>query len=133
MPTPEADHRRKRCCSKGLRLLALVSPFPGAQPRSGLRRGVNPPDTPADKRIAVAADDPRLYDSFREGEFSYRVPLPNGRYRVVLKFAEPSAGAAGERVFDVDVGGATVLISDATITRPRDWARGCRHKRRRTR
>ena len=59
----------------------------------------------------MAADDPRLYDSFREGEFSYRVPLPNGRYRVVLKFAEPSAGAAGERVFDVDVGGATVLKS----------------------
>jgi beta-galactosidase len=49
----------------------------------------------------VLADDERLYDSFREGEFSYRVPLPNGRYRVLLRFAEPAAARVGERVFDV--------------------------------
>jgi beta-galactosidase len=49
-----------------------------------------------------------LYDSFREGEFSYRVPVPNGRYRIILKFEEPVA-AAGERLFDVAVNGKVVL------------------------
>jgi len=67
----------------------------------GTAHGVNPPDTAPSERITVLADDERLYDSFREGEFSYRVPLPNGRYRVQLKFAEPAATAPGERVFDV--------------------------------
>jgi beta-galactosidase len=74
----------------------------------GEGKGVNRPDTPDDKRIEVAAPDPRLYDSFREGAFSYRVPVPNGRYRLILKFAEPAA-AAGERVFDVLVNGKPVL------------------------
>lgn len=57
----------------------------------------------------MLADDARLYDSFREGEFSYRVPLPNGRYRVRLKFVEPTAAAPGERVFDVTANGVTQL------------------------
>jgi beta-galactosidase len=74
----------------------------------GEGKGVNRPDTPDDKRIEVAASDPRLYDSFREGEFSYRVPVPNGRYKITLQFEEPAA-AAGERVFDVLVNGKAVL------------------------
>jgi beta-galactosidase len=67
----------------------------------GTGRGVNPPDTAPRDRITVLADDERLYDSFREGEFSYQVPLPNGRYQVLLKFEEPAVSAPGERVFDV--------------------------------
>jgi beta-galactosidase len=74
----------------------------------GEGKGVNPPDTAEGKRIEVAASDPRLYDSFREGEFSYRVPVPDGRYKVTLKFEEPAA-TAGERVFDVLVNGKVVL------------------------
>ena len=75
----------------------------------GTAHGVNPPDTAPSDRITVLADDQRLYDSFREGEFSYRVPLPNGRYRVQLKFAEPTATGPGERVFDVTANGVTQL------------------------
>jgi beta-galactosidase len=74
----------------------------------GEGKGVNRPDTPDDKRVEVAASDPHLYDSFREGEFSYRVPVPNGRYKITLKFEEPAA-AAGERVFDIFVNGKAVL------------------------
>jgi beta-galactosidase len=70
--------------------------------------GINAPDSPA-ARIAVAADDAGIYDSFREGEFSYRVPVSSGRYRVTLKFQEPAAGAAGVREFDVQVNGRIVL------------------------
>ena len=75
----------------------------------GTAHGVNPPDTAASDRITVLADDERLYDSFREGEFSYRVPVPNGHYRVQLKFEEPTAIAPGERVFDVAANDVIVL------------------------
>jgi beta-galactosidase len=75
----------------------------------GIAHGINPPDTPVPARVSVLADDGRLYDSFREGEFSYRVPLPNGRYRVQLKFAEPTVTAPGDRVFDVTANGVTQL------------------------
>jgi beta-galactosidase len=71
--------------------------------------GVNPPDTPVKDRMNVSATDPALYDSFREGRFTYSIPVPNGRYRVVMKFEEPSANTAGERIFDVVVNGAVAL------------------------
>jgi beta-galactosidase len=82
----------------------------------GEGKGIDPPDTPAQKRSEVAAAEPRLYDSYREGEFSYRVPVaeestqgPGRGYRIVARFAEPEATTIGERVFDVDVNGKTVL------------------------
>jgi beta-galactosidase len=75
----------------------------------GTGHGVNPPDTAPSERIPVLAGDERLYDSFREGEFSYRLPLPNGRYRVTLKFEEPAATRPGERVFDVTANGIVQL------------------------
>jgi beta-galactosidase len=48
----------------------------------GVGKGVDPPDTAAEKRVVVAAADPRLYDSYREGEFSYRVPVPDAQVPV---------------------------------------------------
>jgi beta-galactosidase len=75
----------------------------------GVPGGINAPDSPASSRIAVAADDAGIYDNFREGEFSYRVPVPSGRYRVILKFQEPVADAAGAREFEVRVNGKTLL------------------------
>jgi beta-galactosidase len=67
----------------------------------GEGRGIDPPD----------GDDARLYDSVREGDFSYRIPVPNGRYRITARFIEPGASAAGDRVFDVSVNGKTALES----------------------
>lgn len=75
----------------------------------GEGKGVNPPDAPGDKRVSVAGPDGRLYDSFREGDFAYRIPVPAGRYRVILKFEEPTAANTGERVFDVLANGKSVL------------------------
>jgi beta-galactosidase len=75
----------------------------------GEGKGVNPPDTPAEKRVSVDAADARLYDSYRTGQFSYRVPVPDGRYKVTFRFAEPTASAAGERIFDISVNGKRVL------------------------
>jgi beta-galactosidase len=67
--------------------------------------GINPPDTAPESRIAVHADDPVLFDSAREGSFVYRIPLPDGHYRVTLRFEEAVATAAGQRLFDVTVNG----------------------------
>jgi beta-galactosidase len=75
----------------------------------GTAHGVNSPDAAPSERTTVLADDERLYDSFREGEFSYQIPLPNGRYRVQLKFQEPAATGPGERVFDVTANDVTQL------------------------
>jgi beta-galactosidase len=91
------------CVSKGGQRFGSDMYFNG-----GTGRGVNPPDAPPPGQ-AVLAEDARLYDSFREGEFTYRVPLPNGRYRVLLRFAEPAATAAGERLFDVTANGLVKL------------------------
>jgi beta-galactosidase len=77
----------------------------------GEGRGLDPPDTPADRRSEVIAKDPGLYDSLREGDFSYRIPVPDGRYRIIARFLDPTATTAGERVFDVSVNGKTVLKS----------------------
>jgi len=46
----------------------------------GAAGGVNAPDSPASERITVAAEDVGLYDRFREGSFSYRIPVSSGRY-----------------------------------------------------
>ncbi|HEY0799810.1 MAG TPA: malectin domain-containing carbohydrate-binding protein, partial [Steroidobacteraceae bacterium] len=75
----------------------------------GAGHGVNPPDAAATDLASVVAEDARLYDSFREGEFLYRIPLPNGHYRVVLRFQEPASIDIGERVFDVTANDAIRL------------------------
>jgi len=77
--------------------------------RGGYSRGINAPDTPMSERVTVAGEDAGLYDSFREGAFSYQVPVPSGRYRVTLHFEEPAADKAGVREFDVLANGATAL------------------------
>lgn len=46
--------------------------------------------------------------TYRRGDFHYRVPLAEGRYRVALTFVEPDK-AVGERVFDVLANGTPVL------------------------
>ena len=76
----------------------------------GEGKGVNPPDTAAEKRVSVEAADPRLFDSYRMGTFSYRVPVPEGKYKLILRFVEPTASAAGERVFNVSVNGKPQLV-----------------------
>ena len=77
----------------------------------GEGKGIDPPDVSVGKRSVVSgAVDPRLCDSYREGEFAYHIPVPDGRrYRITARFVEPTATTTGERVFDVDVNGKRVL------------------------
>jgi hypothetical protein len=55
--------------------------------------------------IANTVDDV-LYQSERYGDFSYGIPLTNGDYNLVLKFAEIYQDNPGSRIFNVDVEGS---------------------------
>jgi hypothetical protein len=60
--------------------------------------------------------DPVLYHTERRGEFSYNVPTPRGRYRVILHFAEVywgerAPGGTGSRRFHVDMEGVRRLTN----------------------
>jgi len=65
-------------------------------------------------RSIQGTDDGGLYKTQRYGaggSFGYRFDVPNGRYQVELRFAEiySTLDEAGERVFDVQIEGQTVL------------------------
>jgi hypothetical protein len=47
-----------------------------------------------------------VYQTVRYGSKGYRLDVPNGSYRVTLKFNEPFYGAAGQRRFGVTVQGS---------------------------
>ena len=57
----------------------------------------------------------RVWDMWREGtDFTYDIPVANGSYKVTLGFLEPTATAAGARVFTVNAEG-TAAISDLDV------------------
>jgi Malectin domain len=67
--------------------------------------------------------DPNLFSGERYGTFTYKVPVPSGRYRLTLFFAETwfgrntmGGGGAGSRRFDVDANGVP-LLKDFDILR----------------
>ncbi len=55
--------------------------------------------------------DDVLYQSERWGGFEYSIPVTNGEYQVVLKFAEVYWASAGKRLFHVAIEGTRVLTS----------------------
>lgn len=63
---------------------------------------------PAVAAVIAGAQDAAVAATYREGRFSYAVPLPDGQYRVALTFVEPSL-APGARVFDVTANGRTIV------------------------
>lgn len=63
---------------------------------------------PVQPTAIAGTPDSDVAASYRKGNFSYRVPLDDGRYTVTLTFVEPGA-AQGERVFDVLANGKPVL------------------------
>ncbi|MBM3861182.1 MAG: hypothetical protein FJ395_16260 [Verrucomicrobia bacterium] len=60
------------------------------------------------RKIANTTDAP-LYQTCRYGLEGYNLKLPNGRYRVTLKFCEPHFDDAGQRVGDYKLQGRTVI------------------------
>ncbi len=58
--------------------------------------------------IANTEEDP-VYQTVRWNVSAYHLPVPNGAYKVTLKFCEPHYQAAGKRVFGVKLQGRTVI------------------------
>jgi hypothetical protein len=70
----------------------------------------------SDGEIAAGTPDPELFLWQRYGSFSYRFPVPPGKYTLRLLFAETffgptnrGKGGPGSRLFNVYCGGATLL------------------------
>jgi hypothetical protein len=59
----------------------------------------------------AGTEDDQLYQSERYGDFSYSIPLENGLYDIVLKFAEIYQDDPGSRIFHVDMEGERVIRS----------------------
>jgi hypothetical protein len=64
----------------------------------------------------LGTPDPQIYKGERFGNFTYAIPVADGRYRVTLAFAEtwfgaskPAGGGAGMRAFDVYSNGSALL------------------------
>jgi len=70
----------------------------------------------SDGEIVSGTEDPELFLWQRYGNFTYRFPVPPGKYTLRLLFAETffgphnrGKGGAGSRVFNVFSNGATLL------------------------
>ena len=61
-------------------------------------------------RIFGTVDDP-LYQAARDSAREYRFDVPDGEYEVRLRLVETRHERAGERIFDVRVGGVPVFTS----------------------
>ena len=66
-------------------------------------------DVQVSSRTIANTPDPALYNTWRWGNFTYRVPVPSGPYEVTLHFAETYNTANGQRRFNVSLQGQRVL------------------------
>lgn len=82
----------------------------------GEAKALNPKDITAlferrgakDKAVTGAAN-PVLHEGYREGRFSYSIPMPNGRWQVRLSLFEPQESAPAKRTFSVVANGKRML------------------------
>ncbi|MEM7802036.1 MAG: malectin domain-containing carbohydrate-binding protein [Chloroflexota bacterium] len=67
-----------------------------------------------DEKISIENGDPRILRSERWGSKGYAIPVENGRYAVILHFAETFSGInrANERLFSVEVEGENYIEVD---------------------
>ncbi|OFZ81459.1 MAG: hypothetical protein A2603_07120 [Bdellovibrionales bacterium RIFOXYD1_FULL_55_31] len=64
----------------------------------------------ASRTVAISGTiDDYLYRNERYGNFYYKIPIPNGTYNIVLKFAETYWAAPGRRVFHVNINGVRAI------------------------
>jgi len=61
------------------------------------------------KPVSAHSKQSALYQTERFGNFRYQFPLPNGLYKVTLKFAENWFTEPNQRVFSVSCNGRTIL------------------------
>lgn len=68
------------------------------------RRGAKP-------KSVAKAQSAVLHDGYREGRFTYDIPIPNGNWVVRITTFEPDSRTPGQRSFSVAANGKTALAS----------------------
>jgi hypothetical protein len=70
----------------------------------------------SDDKVTAGTEDPDLFAGLRYGHFSYRLPVPSGKYKLRLLFSETffgkdnrGKGGIGSRIFNVHCGGLEIL------------------------
>ena len=63
------------------------------------------------RRDVSGAGDPELFAAWREGDMTYTLPLPAGRWQVVVDSFEPDPAQADSRSFDVLANGKVVAAA----------------------
>jgi len=63
------------------------------------------------------ATDPALFETWREGDFAYDLPLPAGQWQVKIYSFEPDSGRTKPRQFDATANDSKVIAgySPATV------------------
>jgi len=61
--------------------------------------------------VVDGASDPVIFQDWREGAFSYDVPVPNGQWTVTLQTFEPDTAKASTRKFSVRANGLPVMTN----------------------
>jgi hypothetical protein len=71
--------------------------------------------------VSATKDEGPIYQTFRQGMESYHLKVPDGTYRVTMKFIEPLYSKPGERVFDIKLQGAARIekLDLAAVAGPR--------------
>ncbi len=85
---------------------------PVSVPNNRWLHGYDPDATPKSdigKKAIAGTEAPDIYQTCRYDLRGYRVKIPNGSYRVTLKFCEVYFDKKGQRVFDVALQKKTVL------------------------
>jgi beta-galactosidase len=80
------------------------TPMPLNSPSSP---GVAPPP----RKVVEGEGDLSVFNAYRQGDFTYHLPLPDGAWRVRLLTFEPDASAAATRTFNVTANGQSVLTN----------------------
>lgn len=82
----------------------------------GSAKALNPKDVTAlferhgaKDRVVAGTNFAVLFDGYREGRFTYEIPLPDGQWHLKLTTFEPEQGTAGQRTFSVSANGRPVL------------------------
>ena len=68
-------------------------------------------DRNAPRKMVTGTATPELYEGWREGAFSYAVPVPNGRWTVTVHSFEPDTTQAATRSFTVKANSQPVLTN----------------------
>lgn len=64
---------------------------------------------PKTGKVVTGTDDPVLFDTYRSGSFSYTLPVPDGKWTLVIHSFETSRALADSRTFGVKVDGKLVI------------------------